>query len=500
MNELRPRRRGRTNFPWPVVRLDGEEHVFQYLESLDSVSAPWVGQGDQVHVSDRGLMRRNQIFLDILMTLAFGRDVAVPQPYAFDSGGFLEVAAMVLKARESVGADSDHPFRLHLFGADTFDQAVQGMLSRIGDPDRPFYSALLPKLNQAAQEGFKIPRTLDELLASQLIDVGPAQALDTVRRELGSLPRVPAHPRPNAPSLPELLANFAEGRSPVAQMIRSSTDEIVRSIHFDLLSSIQLLDPSHPAAFLQRSRLRIQEPWPNDKLQCLPQEIVGVANLQLVIEFVDTLYNAVVAESIGIAPVTYTTDVAVGDESLSRRAIAQELALIVCGARTPDPYLSMQETETEPLFVIRVDTQQALSNQHISATINRLADGTAASGLGALLEQRAARGRKASGKRSDFWTSLDKLNSAIADGDTKLARKSMDQHLTLVGRLLGSGTGSASTLPRVFNSGWQSLCGRCGRYDHALAYCATRSGRYRHCSRRRRCRGWGRADRIPAGR
>ncbi len=35
---------------------------------------------------------------------------------------------------------------------------------------------------------------------------------------------------------------------------------------------------------------------------------------------------------------------------------------------------------------------------------------------------------------------MDKLNSAIANGETKLARKSLDQHLALVSRLLGRGT------------------------------------------------------------
>jgi hypothetical protein len=110
-NESRPYRGHSTELAWPAVDLDGEEHVFQYLESLHSVSAPWVGQGDPAHVDDRALTRRDQIFLDVLMTLAFGRDVAVPQSYAFDSGGLLEVATMVLKARDSAHANADHPFR-----------------------------------------------------------------------------------------------------------------------------------------------------------------------------------------------------------------------------------------------------------------------------------------------------------------------------------------------------------------------------------------------------
>ncbi len=424
----------------PFVRIDGEEHVFHYLESLDSVSARWVGQRDHDSSADRSKMRRAQIFLDVLMTLAFGRDVVVPQSYAFDSGGFLEVAETVLKAKKSASAANDHPFRLHLYGVDSFDQALNNMLSRVNNKDRPFHSSLFPRLNEAPRQGLRIPATFDELRQSGLIDNDIGNALELVRGEFSSLSKVPAHPPSRPFGIPELLVNFVNGDSPVARMIELSTDEITRSVHFDLLFSIQELDPSRPEPFQQRSQLRVEEPWPNDELHRMPKDIVGAPNLQLVIEFVDTLYNAVVARSIGVAPVTYTTDIAIGNESLSRRGIAQELALILCGIRTPDSYSPIQGAVADPLFEMRADRVQALSNQHINALIKRLADGTAEKGLAALLDQRAARGGRTGGRRSDFWTSLDRLYSAIDDSDARLARRSLERHLVLVERLLGHGT------------------------------------------------------------
>ncbi|WP_245239154.1 hypothetical protein [Streptomyces sp. MZ04] len=80
------------------------------------------------------------------MTLALGRNVVVPQSYAFDSTGFLNVARTVLQVRNS-SATNEHPFRIHLFGVDSFEGAISSMLSRAFDKNRPFVSSLLPELH-----------------------------------------------------------------------------------------------------------------------------------------------------------------------------------------------------------------------------------------------------------------------------------------------------------------------------------------------------------------
>jgi hypothetical protein len=99
---------------------------------------PWPGP---TGISDSERQRRDdhelQIFVEVLMTLALGRDVVVPQSYAFDSTGFLSVARTVLQARNRAAID-EHPFRIHLFGVDSFEDAIANMLSRTFDENRPF--------------------------------------------------------------------------------------------------------------------------------------------------------------------------------------------------------------------------------------------------------------------------------------------------------------------------------------------------------------------------
>src|SRR3954447_12599307 len=96
----------------------------QYLESLDSVRT---GPGSGVSAEDARLAEL-QTFLEVLMALALGREIVVPQSYAFDSGAFLHVAHRVLTARPE--SSTDRPFRPHLFGPGirVFDDAVRAML------------------------------------------------------------------------------------------------------------------------------------------------------------------------------------------------------------------------------------------------------------------------------------------------------------------------------------------------------------------------------------
>src|SRR6266516_6581485 len=94
----------------------------QYLESLDSIRAPWIDREERTF-SDL------QILLEVVLSLALGRQVVVPQPYALDSLGFLRAAGIVLRARNAARNRNEHlpkdmPFRLHLYGANTFEEAA----------------------------------------------------------------------------------------------------------------------------------------------------------------------------------------------------------------------------------------------------------------------------------------------------------------------------------------------------------------------------------------
>ena len=413
--------------------------VYQYLESLDSASTPWTEPGA---VDDAGKERQAihqlQVFLEVLMTLALGRDVVVPQSYAFDSWGFLQVARTVLDAR-GPGAADEHPFALHLSGAQSYDEAVSGMLARVRDRHRPMVSSLLPELHDRAVEP-RLPRDIGELLQRGWLSTDRAGALDVVRAEFSRLPRLRANPRPDPVGLSQLLAQFAGESSAMTQLARSYSEPF-REVHQDLIDAVRRLDPTHRNEFRQRSRLRMRKPWPGDPQRRTPEEIVGREKLDLVIEFVDTLYNTVVADNIGVAPVTFTTDLALGGRPLMARAIAQDLALAGYAAMTGGSLPSLaaagraeESLETAPLFEARFDARKALTHPAVREDVKRLSI-DAVDGLSALLEQRAARGGTGH-PRSPFWERLDKLNAAIADKDAPGVRKALDAHITGVAKIL----------------------------------------------------------------
>lgn len=421
----------------------------QYLESLDSVRMPWPGPTD---ISDSERQRRDdhelQVFVEVLMTLALGRDVVVPQSYAFDSTGFLSVARTVLQVRNRA-AINEHPFRIHLFRADSFEDAIASMLSRAFDENRPFLSSLLPELHKPEQYGLDPSdvrwqsESLDRLLNSDWIGVDRAQALDDIRAEFRGLPRVRANPLAAPLGLGELLASTIEETSPMGRAAQS-LPEPFREVHAELVNAIRRLDPTRSQAFNERSRLRIRDPWPNDPGRRTPEEIVGSkSTLDLVIEFVDTLYNAIVADSIGIAPVTFSTDVAVGDRVLISRAIAQEFALAQyrSGAQQaawlPRQDVSRGESGEHPLFEVRLNSQAAVMENQTRGQLSNLRD-SAVDAIAALLDARAQRG--GSGRaRSPFWKGLDKLAAAE---DAAAAQKALDAHLSCVASILGGHGGA----------------------------------------------------------
>jgi hypothetical protein len=196
-----------------------------------------------------------QVFLEVLLTLAMGYDVVVPQSYALDSWAFVRIAGRVREAREAAGS-KDRPFRLHLFGddIDTYRDARAAMLNRVHDPNAPFVSSLLPGL--AEVDPGRIARLRDNpdkfwsWADTQGDDLGPLlQSVDAEFRAVG-----PVAARPTGPvlSLTERLRSaMASDAAPDDEDDSEATE--VRAI---LTDALRRLDTSHPAAFSQRSRLR----------------------------------------------------------------------------------------------------------------------------------------------------------------------------------------------------------------------------------------------------
>jgi hypothetical protein len=413
-------------------------HSYQYLESLDSAYTPWE-ERSRIAVRNNQSAHELQVYIEVLMALILGRYIIVPRPYAFDSWGFLSAARTVLDARGNAAA-SEHPFRMHLPSEDsTYEEAVNRMLRRSHSSRRPFTSSLLPELHDREKTPSP-PKDIHELLQSEWLGDERADALATVSAELNNLPAVRSTSYAGGPKVPDILNQITDPSSGLNAVIRNY-DETFRQVHSDLTAAIKSLDPRHSEGFKQRGRLRRQGPWPGDHHRRSAEDIVGQDGLILVTEFVDTLYNAVVAKSIGVAPVTFTTDLAIGGRSLQARAIAQDIALNVFSDFShfyPTPqHARLQEMETAepvPLFEVRFAENQ-MSDPQVQDRIRRLIDDSL-DGLSALLEHRADHG-DGTGSRSTFWKSIDKLKSALREGDQTAARKALDSHLGLVSTILG---------------------------------------------------------------
>lgn len=405
---------------------------YQYLESLDSVRTPWlastaVGSAEE---EQRRELHELEVLLEVLLTLALGRDIVVPQSYAFDSWSFLRVAKTVFRARDLAGsaAKDEHPFRLHLYNASTYNDAVTRMLTRVHDRENPFVSSLLPELRTLPAGQVAGITRLEQLCQSGWIGDERAQALKCVERNFQNLPRVPARPRPGQARLAELLNHFVDDSAQTAHWFSGQAKEV----HEDLTGAIRRLDPRRSGLLSQRSLLRALEPWPADPERRTPEEIIGRERLDLVIEFVDTLYNMIVADSIGIAPVTFSTELTLGNERLHARGIAQKLAWAGYAAATEGLTVSIPQGKEGSVFEAWTGDGPS-PGEEVKELRSHVEEG-----LAALFQQRACRGERG-GARSDFWNGLDKLNAALDSEDVVAAERALAAHVKCVSRILGRG-------------------------------------------------------------
>ncbi|GLW53330.1 hypothetical protein [Kitasatospora phosalacinea] len=410
---------------------------YQYLESLDStrILRPRPGEPDGEYAEEAHL----QVFTEVLMTLALGRTVVVPQSYAFDSYAFLRVATDVLRARTGAAADH-HPFRVHLHGARSYREAVDQMLARArtADPAQPFLSRLLPELNDPAAHDLD-PGELHEhaadferLRRAPWLDDERAAGLRLIADEF-DWPPVDARPPARTYRLGELVVGAADPSSPMGRSA-ANLPEQQRDVHAALAAAIRLLGTDRPESFDNRSRLRLPLPWPGDPDGRSPAQIIGdPETLALLVEFVDTLYNVIVVDSIGVADATLSTDLALDEHRLTGRAVAQELALAQYRSRThPTAWLPPAPAAegTPPLFRIELDAAAALTDDQARARLAALR-ANATDAVAALLRARAE-----PRARSPFWRGVDALRAAE---DQRAARAALDAHLAHVATLVGSG-------------------------------------------------------------
>lgn len=388
----------------------------QYLESLDSVrtaGTPVVGPAAR-------RLAELQAMLETVMTLALGRQVAVPYSYAFDSHAFLLVAGRVLAARQHVASESrDRPFLLHLHDKPSFEVAIQQMVDGARSPRNPFVSSLYPELRWTSDEEREaLPGTVDDLLLRT--DAAVADRMDKLRAEFrrtdSLLPRTSdvASPSPALRDMLERVVRNADGARP-------PEDDSLRPAYDSLVEAIRKLRPD---GFGQRSRLRRPDlSWPEDRERRPLGDIVDADELALVTEFVDTYYNKVVHGSMGQGAASYSTTPTRNRFSAEAALLSQRLAL-----GTGRPLSGSAIGDELPVFQLLGRPGELGEDTEVGRLAVRLLEGTHAA-LGPLMEARA---------RSDspFRVSVRGLREARGERDR---RKALDAHLKLVAGLLPAG-------------------------------------------------------------
>lgn len=371
-----------------------------FLESLDSVRAPGAGRR---HVGQPDAAEL-QAGLEVLLTLAMGNHLVVPQPYAFDSWVFLRVAERVLAARARAGAVTDRPMRLHLHRADGFDDAISAMLRRVHDPRQPFHSSLFPRL--VDDDPARVARWADDpaSFVRSIEDDDLAGMIGLIREEFRAIPAHRTHVTGEVPGVGPRLQALLPG-------LRTAAGNEGGGVPGRLVDAVAELGGSSSPGFAVRSLLRSDVPWPGDHRGRAAHEILDRASHEVLVEVVDTTYNRVLVESMGDVTATFTTAVGRATTTVDTLHRAQSLALPPSAAAGVPGF---------QVLVRPVGTTEP-------AVVSGLADRLDV----LLLEVFAAR----RDRRSPLWQSLRRLQDASDAGDLARAADALERHVDVLGEM-----------------------------------------------------------------
>jgi hypothetical protein len=387
-----------------------------------------------------------QVFADTLIALALGRDVAVPQPYALDSTGFLEVASALIEAHTAVrDASGQLPFLVHLYSQRSYRDAVASMLRRMDGVGAPFLSSIL-QYDIAESQGLatKAAKQIDDGAAPEIMFQLAGEHAPRLERlwrilapwEVGH-PNILQGSNEGFPNLTETLPDLANANSNVRQLLEARgltrEDDVVR-----LLRAIEKLHAAGgPGAFNSRSPVHAG-PWPNDPERRTALQIVGDDHvLHMVRECVDTLYNARLAGTIGVPISAFSTEVVLTGGRLRRTVRAQDVALAFLDLHQPKKLLPAEHgfidtclggTEKVPTFEILLDSAELNPSPEGQVSPLERLQAKATEAFAALLE-----------RRSDpkFIASHRKLQAALDDRDVDRTFYALDAHTKLVASDLG---------------------------------------------------------------
>lgn len=335
-----------------------------FLESLDSVRlTPFTPPHDAAH-------QRLLIFSEVLMTLALNRDIVVPQSYAFDSWGCAQVAAAVLVARDDVAAEIGkrravdeekvpRPFRVQLHEANSFRDAAVGMLKRMDDEKEPFFSSSFSSLNHTEK---KAATEIAERIKKQEKESNLEPLVQAIDKDLSHSFKTTwaEFDKPRATQAEGKRGDGKDTTNPVMslkQAVKALTanpavearlkeaglaaQEAIEEVRKALGRLQEVADADGVDAFANRSYVHKPGAWPGAPNGESAADLVGAPAMELVTEFIDSLYNYRLAgTALGLGAASFSTPALHDQRSAGARpargsrersqafAYAQDLALL----------------------------------------------------------------------------------------------------------------------------------------------------------------------------
>jgi hypothetical protein len=387
-------------------------HTAHYLESIDSVRARWT---DLVAGSPGALetwaTQEIEILFEVLVTLAYGRDVVVPTTYAFDSLGFLAVAPQVLASRdhaaERVGTTAvDSPFRPNLLQNERFDEVVARHV-RAAD-GFTFVSSAFPELHGLDVAGREdVAKSSAQLKQLTSIEVGAstsgpfdrAEALTTITRELRA-----ARPalRGDTLRMNDLLKSFAVDAPDTREQAVAMGDTSAQTYDCLLTAVRKLLAADH--GLNSRSPVHSDIPWAKAGGRTMEDIAGGHQPLAVLREFMNSLYNAVIFRSTPAESGMFSTEPSSSSPESISRLLAQNLAVISgLGAAAFGSTLAQNETAPPGFRLSAPDSVTAQSAGVVEVKQRILG------ALGAIFEDRLE-------PHGRFWSRVDALDQELQVG------------------------------------------------------------------------------------
>ncbi|CCI52666.1 hypothetical protein [Nostocoides jenkinsii] len=282
-----------------------------YLESLDSTRAIF----DDA-TGESGSPERLQALVESLLVLALGRSLVVQQSYALDSWAFYVLSKAFAKKESSPGQSEQPPILLHLYGADSFADAAAERVAGIGRGN--FESSLFKELvgNEdlcsSLSERIRMGQfeALGERLGGEREEAlrGMAALLRGARKGTSAVIQPTERESISMSSAIRQLLQNGEFRKRSSQSTLFDILDRLRLAADSVLANGSANDPLN-----YRGRIHSQSPFPGHQGGLSVREVAGsdVAFAE-VLEFIDTLYNVIVCDSIGTAPILCSTLVATG--------------------------------------------------------------------------------------------------------------------------------------------------------------------------------------------